>query len=211
MKLNGICHVKSAPYHPSSNGLAERAVQTFKAGMKKASTQDLQLRLTRFLFQYRITPHTTTGISPAELLLGRRPRSHLDLMHPVVESRVLTSQLRQKSAHDQHAKGRSFNLEEAVYVRNYANGPKWLPGVITALRGPLSYDVTLSDDRVIRRHVDQVRSRLGSHRPDAELPDDWLPDPTPPTSPAETTSATAEVRRSDRVRSAPDRYDPSTV
>ncbi len=102
-------------------------------------------------------------------------------MHPVVESRVLTSQSRQKSAHDQHAKGRSFNLEEAVYVRNYANGPKWLPGVITALRGPLSYDVTLSDDRVIHRHVDQVRSRFGSHRPDAELPDDWLPDPTPPT------------------------------
>ncbi len=30
MKANGIQHIQSAPYHPSTNGLAERFVQTMK-------------------------------------------------------------------------------------------------------------------------------------------------------------------------------------
>ena len=73
--VNGIRHVRVPPYHPSSNGLAERAVQTFKKGFKKMSEGSVQDKISHFLFSYRITPQTTTGISPAELLLGRALRS----------------------------------------------------------------------------------------------------------------------------------------
>ena len=73
---NGIHHRRTAPYHPASNGLAERAVQTFKEGMKKMSKKEsLESRVSRFLFKYRITPHSTTGIAPAEMLMSRKPRS----------------------------------------------------------------------------------------------------------------------------------------
>ncbi len=53
---NGVTHVITAPYHPSSNGLAELAVQTFKQGLKRTSGATIQERLSKFLFQYRITP-----------------------------------------------------------------------------------------------------------------------------------------------------------
>ena len=72
---NGIAHTRTAPYHPTSNGLAERAVQTFKQGIKRLREGTVETKLSRFLSQYRLTPHTTTGRSPAELLLGRQLRS----------------------------------------------------------------------------------------------------------------------------------------
>lgn len=72
-KFNGIRHVKVAPFHPSSNGLAERAVQTFKASLDKMTdTASIDTKVSRFLFQYRITPHSTTGQAPAEMLMQRK-------------------------------------------------------------------------------------------------------------------------------------------
>ena len=82
LKQNRICHIKTAPFHPSSNGLAERAVQTFKEGMKKLKDGSLETRVSRFLSRYRITPQTSTRVLPTELLLGRKPRSRLDLAYP---------------------------------------------------------------------------------------------------------------------------------
>ena len=49
LKQNGIYHIKTAPFHPSSNGLAERAVHTFKEGMKKLKDGSLETRVSRFL------------------------------------------------------------------------------------------------------------------------------------------------------------------
>ena len=89
---NGIKHTLVSPYHPASNGLAERAVQTVKVGLKKQSGGSLEQRLYRFLFQYRITPHSTTGQSPAQLLMNRRVRSRLDLTSPDTSNRVLAGQ-----------------------------------------------------------------------------------------------------------------------
>ena len=69
LSRNGIRHITSASYHPATNGFVERAVQTFKEAMKKAMQGDIEMNLARFLFHYGNTPHSTTGISPAELLL----------------------------------------------------------------------------------------------------------------------------------------------
>ena len=78
LQKNGVRHVRTPPYHPASNGLAEGAVQTFKGGMKKMQEGSVEIKLLRFSFKYRITPHSSTGVSPAELMFGRKLRSHLD-------------------------------------------------------------------------------------------------------------------------------------
>ena len=72
VEKNGFRHIRSAPYNPAINGLAERAVQTVKTALKKV-TGDIETCISRFLFQYRLTPFYTTGQSPAELFLGRGP------------------------------------------------------------------------------------------------------------------------------------------
>ena len=99
MISNGIRHIKSAPYHPSTNGLADRAIQTLKGNLKKSKTGPLETRISRFLFKYRTTPHTTTGISPAELLMGRQLRSHCRFFTLILQYRPesLTSSRNRKT------------------------------------------------------------------------------------------------------------------
>ena len=65
---NGIRHAQTAPYHAALNRLAERAVQLFKQAFCKQSTGSIHDKIARVLFQYCITPHSTTGISPADML-----------------------------------------------------------------------------------------------------------------------------------------------
>ena len=153
MNYNGITHVKLSPYHPSINGLAERAVQTFKAGIKRHT------ELSYFLFPYRSTPQTTTGQSPAELLLGRRLKSCLDLLHPNVKTKVVQSLQLQKLNHDKSTKYHTFDVNDKVFVNNSQGFPIWSEGIVTEIIGPLSFKIKLNDGSVICCHVDHILIR----------------------------------------------------
>ena len=167
MSRNGILHVTSAPYHPSTNGLAERAVQSFKQGLKRTTGKSIQDRLSRFLFQYRTTPHSTTGVPPAELLMGRRLRTRFDLLYPDISRKVESQQFRQKLGHDNSKPLRSFQTGDLVYVENFTSSPpKWMPGKVVKVTGPLSYQVEVESGAVVRRHVDNVRSRSDTALPE---------------------------------------------
>ena len=117
LKCNGITHITSAPYHPASNGLAERAVQTLKQTLKKQQSGSLKHKVSQFLFAYRNTPQTTTGQTPAELIFGRQLRTRLSNVKPGVEERVQKKQENQKRNYDGKAKDRYFKVGDMVYVK----------------------------------------------------------------------------------------------
>ena len=74
LKSNGIKQITSAPYNSATNSLAEKAVQIVKKGLKKTTSGSIKSRLARILLAYQTTPHSTTGNTPAKLLLGRNLR-----------------------------------------------------------------------------------------------------------------------------------------
>ena len=205
MKANGIKHVTSSPYHPSTNGLAERCVQTMKLGIKRTKGGSLQEKLSKFLFDYRITPHSTTGVAPCELLMKRRLRSRFDLLHPEVSKKVENQQKKQVESHDNSRPLRSFKVNEKVYAKNLiSNTPKWIAGTVTKVTGPLSYVIQLEDGRIVRRHVDHVKKRTIIPEVSTDLtpePPDTTPEsPAPP--PQDTADADANVSQENEPESA---------
>ena len=80
-----IEHITIAPYHPASNGIAERFGRSFKEGMVKEqeSGQTNKLcALRNVLRSYRWAPHSTTGIPPPEMLFKRPIRTELARLKP---------------------------------------------------------------------------------------------------------------------------------
>ena len=205
MQMNGIRHIRTAPYHPASNGLAERAVQTLKEGLKKLTNGCLETKLSRFLFQYRITPHTTTGQAPAQLLMGRCLRSHLDQLLPDLTSHVQNKQQLQKERYDQHTKPRHFLPDEPVFVRNFGKGNTWLAGIISKALSTRTYDIQLPDNRIIRRHIDHIRCRSVDPNIQPIDNDDNQLDMIPIPTSSDNATPPSTLRRSTRVSRPPDR------
>ena len=155
-KLNGIKHFRSAPYHPATNGLAERFVQTFKRSMKSMKNEEMSLnkKIANFLLLYRNAPHSITNETP-ELFHGRNLRTCLDLIRPdtrkTVENKIMQSVFEKKGVI------REFDKEDHVIVRDYRNHDKWINGQVKSKLGPLTYEVTTESGSVWKRHADQIR------------------------------------------------------
>ena len=171
---HGIRHITSSPYHPASNGLAERAVQLVKNGLKKDTDGTLSERLARILLNYRVIPHNTTGVSPSELMFGRIIKSKVDLVKPDLTTRVENNQYKQKDFHDQHSHSRKFLIGEGIMYRNFNGDPKWKSGRITKYLGSLSFLIQGDDGTNMRRHIDHIIKRK---QESIVLPDDLTPFP----------------------------------
>ena len=153
-KSNGITCKFTAPYHPATNGQAERYVQILKQKLRAMmdDPQPLNVKLARLLMQHRKCPSSTTGLSPAELMFKRPLRTRIDLVKDDFCKDASENVTTKKSTQCT----KEFKIGDRVQVRWY-DGTKWKFGNICGRKGVLHYEITV-DGQKIRRHVDQLRS-----------------------------------------------------
>lgn len=118
-KRNAIELTFIAPYNPQSNGQAERMVQTTKKSLEKLKKGDWEVKLARILIKQHNTPSTTTGKSPAEMMMGRPLRTILDKLNPKNHS------LKREESGYKETKIRKLEIGDRVRMRNFRKaGPK---------------------------------------------------------------------------------------
>ena len=151
-------HKTSSPYHAQSNGMAGRGVQTVKLMLKKAKADEKDPYLS--LLSLRSTPLEDIGVSPAQLLMGRRMRTRLLTTSQMLQPQMVTSkvqqlfearQQKQKEYFDQGARALQ-KLEVGDNVRIWQEG-LWNPAQVTGLSDqPRSYVVQTPEGQVYRRN-----------------------------------------------------------
>ena len=96
---NAINHRRVTPLWPQANGEVERQNRSLMKRIRiaQAEKRDWKKAVQEYLIAYRSTPHTTTGVSPAELLFGRKIRTKLpDLQIYVPDEDVRDRDLEKK-------------------------------------------------------------------------------------------------------------------
>ena len=149
----GFHHRKITPGYPQANGEVERFMRTLEKAIRCAIVEGKQWKqeLSRFLRNYRITPHSSTGIPPATALFNRSIRSTL----PEVQKRAKKHEsLRAADAKSKHT------MKEYADKRRNAAYSSIQPGVTVLVKqekvnkystpfNPRPYEVTARKGNMI--------------------------------------------------------------
>ena len=165
-------HRTTSPYHPQSNGMAEKSVQTVKNLMKKALHDKKDPYLA--LLDYRNTPQSDNVGSPVQRLMGRRtktliPTTKVLLKPKVINPSVVQKELRQrklvqKRYYNQHVKRLpKLKVGESVWLQ--VPDGRWAPAKVSGVskRAPRSYFVTTPQGHSYRRNRKHLRKMSNNH------------------------------------------------
>lgn len=160
--FHDIEQIFSPPYHPQSNGLAERAVQTTKAALRKLtfgrilSNPQISMKINSFLFTHRNTP-TTDGIVPARLILNYRPKTELSKLI-IEKKKTFTHQAAKVNTITDNNPKYSFKPNDRVLYINKERG--WcqsLPATVISKLSDRVYWVMLDGKSAKKAQFNQLK------------------------------------------------------
>ena len=156
LKSKSIEHLFSPPYHPQSNGLAERGVNTAKTHLKKLMYESynrdkfdtMDVELLNFLFKYRNTPCSVNQKTPNELMFRYQHLTDLSMLRTnkfLIPQEYETDNLKK------------YRIGEKVRVINPQKGSTtWIVGTITKILSKIRYVVKIGE-RTRVAHVGSSR------------------------------------------------------
>lgn len=156
-------HITSSPHYAQSNGKAESSVKTCKRLMEKAiqDREDPHLAL----LAWRNTPSEQLGLSPVQIMFGRRTRTHLPMTQATMASTnnaaahdaLQKAKVRQAAYYNIDAKERP-GLTVGDTVRTRWNKHKtWDRAEVTKVLPFRSYELRFADGSVRRRTSRHIR------------------------------------------------------
>lgn len=177
-------HTTSAPRYAQSNGKAESAVKQAKKLMEKAieDKQDPFLAL----LAYRNTPSEQLALSPAQILFGRRTRTHLPTTDQLLaaphsvsaHSALVAAKDRQAYYYNRGTREKpSHQVGDTVRTRWNADSD-WQKAQVVKVHPFRSYDLQYEDGSIRRRtskHVRFSREPPLVIRDEVDRPQPWTP------------------------------------
>ena len=127
----GVRHTRAALYNPTGNSMVERVNRTLKEGLQAGQLQGLPWKqaLRQVLLTYRSTPHRAIGVCPFEALKGRKMRTKMGCLPPIVSVGPAASNDRIRKYQDSYREApKSARLEVGQWVRHrLPQTPKGMP------------------------------------------------------------------------------------
>lgn len=177
----GIEYIEASPFHHSANGKAESAVKSAKYLMKKTLKDGNDP--VKALLEQRNTPRQDTGLSPAEMMFGRKTRTFLPMRKTTEPSQEIKEKRQKrkdsvKRCYDRKARDMNkLNIGQRVFFEHREKRP-WIKGQIEDILGDRTYKIRGDNGGLYRRNRVHMRPTvIENNTPDIDTPAVGTPAP----------------------------------
>ena len=210
-----IVHTMSSPYHHQANGRAEAAVKLVKNMLKKTfhSNGDQY----EALLELRNTPRQDTGMSPAQLLFGRKTRALVPVLKyheetiskEEVRKRRTKRKAQMKTTYDRAARGLpDLSPSQAVWYQKDGSG-QWYPATVQSKIKDRSFVIETDGHGRYRRNRVHLRERTCGKDSTAGAPENGTADTPEGAAGASRRAVGLEAQSPDMHRGARQRRQPA--